>query len=66
MVARAAAIDAPLAAVPARSASYYAGLRGGFRLDLHWRAELGAETLHVFEERAEAHNTPYRYDGGAR
>jgi len=63
VVARANELDSDLAAVPKRSRDYYAGLRGGFSLDLRWRDELPRRVLDVFEARASSHNARFRWDG---
>ncbi|MCA9608630.1 MAG: sulfotransferase [Myxococcales bacterium] len=63
VVARANAIESDLAKVPARSASFYAGLRGGFSLDLRWRDELPDEVLRVFEARASEINERFHWEG---
>lgn len=62
VVARAGAIDSGLAKVPSRSADYYTGLSGGFRLDLRWRDELPDEVLRAFEARASAVNERFRWE----
>ncbi|MCB9592633.1 MAG: sulfotransferase [Sandaracinaceae bacterium] len=62
VVARAASIDSELAKIPNRSAGFYAGLRGGFSLDLRWRDELPDEVLRVFEARATETNERFRWE----
>lgn len=63
VVARANGLESGLAKVPARSAGFYAGLRGGFALDLRWRDELPDEVLRVFEARASEINERFRWEG---
>jgi len=63
VVARANELDSDLAKVPGRSRDYYAGLRGGFSLDLRWRDELPAAVLDAFEARASGLNERFRWDG---
>lgn len=48
--------------VPERGRGYYERLRGGFELDLRWKDEMSAEVRALFEERAGAMNSPYRWD----
>ncbi len=62
LVARATGRDSELAKVPARSADYYGPMRGGFSLDLRWRAELPEEVRRVFDDRAAQMNEPYRWE----
>ncbi|HJL17148.1 MAG TPA: sulfotransferase [Sandaracinaceae bacterium LLY-WYZ-13_1] len=66
VVARAAKVDTPLAKVPARSRSYYAGLGGGFRLDRRWERELPDAVRALFERRAGEVNEAFRWEGAGR
>lgn len=53
---------APMVKVPARSADFYGGLRGGFALDLRWRDELPSEVLRAFEAHAGELDARFRWD----